>query len=56
MNKSFKKKTTKVQVGEVIETPQVRCLDCPFKAGLKDDDTYCPTCEGTGQVEKEGGE
>jgi len=41
---------------EVVAKVMVRCLDCPLKAGLKDDDTYCPTCEGTGQVEKEGRE
>ncbi len=28
----------------------VRCPDCPWKAGLKDENTYCGTCNGSGQV------
>lgn len=33
------------------EAPQsVRCPDCPLRAGLKDENTLCPTCNGTGLI------
>lgn len=31
----------------------VRCPDCPWKPGLKDEYTPCSTCNGTGKVEAE---
>lgn len=36
------------------ETPEkvlVRCPDCPWRAGLLDEHTLCPTCNGSGKVE-----
>lgn len=41
----------KVEKKEEKKVSYVRCKDCPLKAGLKDEHTLCPTCEGTGQVE-----
>jgi rubredoxin len=38
---------------EKPEKVQVRCPDCPWKAGLIDENTYCPTCNGTGKVAAE---
>lgn len=35
---------------EEKEKTLVRCPDCPWKAGLKDENTYCETCNGSGQV------
>ena len=29
----------------------VRCPDCPWRAGFKDEHTYCSTCNGSGKVE-----
>ncbi len=31
----------------------VRCPDCPWRAGFKDEHTYCETCKGAGRVEAE---
>ncbi len=31
----------------------VRCPDCPWRAGFKDEHTYCETCNGAGRVEAE---
>lgn len=31
----------------------VRCPDCPWRPGLKDEYTPCSTCNGTGKVEAE---
>ena len=28
----------------------VRCPDCPWKAGMKDETTTCSLCAGTGQI------
>lgn len=33
-----------------VEKVLVRCPDCPWKAGLIDENTYCQTCNGSGQV------
>lgn len=32
---------------------EVRCPNCPWKAGLLDERTYCPNCNGTGKVQAE---
>lgn len=32
------------------EKKEVRCPDCTWKAGLKDAETYCPTCKGHGVI------
>ena len=37
----------------VPEKVFVRCPDCPWKAGLLDENTHCPTCNGTGKVTAE---
>ena len=45
------KKAKKVIVETLAEEAiKVRCPDCLWKAGLKDENTYCPTCEGHGVV------
>ena len=30
----------------------VDCPDCVFKRGLLNETTICPTCEGSGKIEK----
>lgn len=30
---------------------KVRCPECSWKAGLKDPNTLCPRCEGSGTIE-----
>jgi hypothetical protein len=45
-----KKKAVKV---EPKPTVKVRCPDCPWKPGLRDERTLCPTCNGTGKVDAE---
>lgn len=46
------KDTATVEEEPKIEKEKVlvRCPDCPWKAGLKDESTYCGTCNGSGQV------
>ncbi len=48
-----KKISAKVKKPEKVdpEVVMVRCPDCPWKAGLLDANTFCPTCEGHGVVE-----
>ncbi len=41
---------SKVSVKPLVE---VRCPDCPWKAGLLDENTYCSSCNGTGKVQAE---
>lgn len=40
----------KVPEKELVE---VRCPGCPWKPGLVDENTYCPSCNGTGKVQAE---
>lgn len=39
-----------VQEEKKEESVKTRCPDCPLRAGLKDDSTLCPTCNGTGLI------
>ena len=38
---------------EEKEKTFVRCPDCPWKAGLKDEKTHCSTCKGSGMIESD---
>ena len=40
-------------VEEVKAVAPVRCPDCPWKAGLRDENTLCATCNGSGLVAPE---
>ena len=44
------KKVKKILLTSKKEVAKVRCPDYPWKAGLKDENTYCPTCVGHGVV------
>ncbi len=51
VKKAVKKVAPEKKEEPKVEVRKVRCSDCPLRAGLKDDYTLCPTCEGTGQVD-----
>ncbi len=40
-----------VKEAKAVDKVLVRCPDCPWKAGFKDEYTYCSTCNGAGKVE-----
>lgn len=50
-------KTTSFTNGLAVEKKSdkkkvlVRCPHCPWKAGMKDEQTVCDVCKGSGQVE-----
>ncbi len=46
-----RKKATKKELSQ-DEVKLIRCPDCPWKAGLKDANTICTTCEGSGTIEE----
>lgn len=47
----IEEKTTEIDSPiDLKEKVMVRCPNCPWKAGLLDENTYCPNCSGTGQV------
>lgn len=40
----------KIEEEQAENKVDVRCPDCPWKPGLKDEYTVCSTCEGSGTV------
>jgi hypothetical protein len=40
-----------LEIPDVKEKVFVRCPNCPWRAGFKDEHTYCSTCNGAGKVE-----
>ena len=46
-------KTKSKQKESAKEITLMRCPDCPWKSGLRDEKTVCETCQGTGVVEQE---
>lgn len=46
------KKVAKPTKVKRIKKVLVRCSDCPWKPGLRDERTICETCEGSGKVKE----
>ena len=51
--KAKPKKSVFEKVEEELKKVLVRCPNCPWKAGLLDELTICPVCNGSGKVEAE---